>query len=67
MVNTGGTHGLVISLKTSLEVENDPFEQQLPYVGEIGVDDGCQGDIHVGDGGQGSPGLDDTDRGDLFP
>ena len=48
--DTGGAPGLVISFKPSLEIEDEPLEQELPNVGELGVDDGSQGGVHVGEG-----------------
>ena len=38
---------------TSLKVEYEPLEQELPDVGELGVDDGGQGGVDVGEGGGG--------------
>ena len=41
--------GLVVPLEPPLEVDNQPLEQKLPDVGELGIDDRHQGGVHVGE------------------
>ena len=55
--HAGGAPRLVVPLEAPLEVEDEPLEQQLPDVRELGVDDRRQGRVHVGEGGGGSLGL----------
>ena len=58
--DTGGAPGLVIPLEASLEVEDESPEEELSNVGELGVDDGCQGGVDMGEGGRRCLGLDDA-------
>ena len=55
--HAGGAPRLVVPLEAPLEVEDEPLEQQLPDVRELGVDDRRQGRVHVGERGGGSLGL----------
>ena len=55
--HAGGAPRLVVPLEAPLEVEDEPLEQQLPDVRELGVDDRRQGRVHVGERGGGGLGL----------
>ena len=47
--DAGGAAQLVLPLEAALEVDDEPLEQQLPDVGELGVDDGGEAGVHVGE------------------
>ena len=58
--DAGGAPGLVVPLEASLEIEDEPLQEELPDVGELCVDDGGQGGVDVSEGRGGGLGLNDT-------
>ena len=44
---------LVVAPVAALEVEDESLQEELADVGELGVDHGSQGGVHVREGGRG--------------
>ena len=49
---------LIAPAKALLELQDESLSQQLPSLRELGVDDGYESSIDVGEGGRGGLGLD---------
>ena len=49
----GDAARLVVAPVSALEVEDESLQEELADVGELGVDDGGQGGVHVREGGRG--------------
>ena len=49
----GDTARLVVAPVAALEVEDESLQEELANVGELGIDDGSQGGVHVREGRRG--------------